>query len=117
MQTKRRPTGWPMSWRRTPWPPAAQIDTSARPGGAQPAGARPAAARPAGAGPLGRAPGVAAGPEDDEGPRQIRRGPGGAARPAPPPKTTHKPGPQKQRGRLTVVTALTADDVRERSIA
>ena len=94
-----------------------QIGTSARPGGAQPAGARPAAARPAGAGPLGRAPGVAAGPEDDEGPRQIRRGPGGAARPAPPPKTTHKPGPQKQRGRLTVVTALTADDVRERSIA
>jgi len=94
-----------------------QIVTSSRPGGAQPAGARPAGARPAGGGPLGRAPGVAAGPDEDEGPRQIRRGPGGAARPAPPPKTTHKPGPQKQRGRLTVVTALTADDVRERSIA
>ncbi|BAM86079.1 translation initiation factor IF-2 [Bradyrhizobium oligotrophicum S58] len=89
-----------------------QIGTSSRPAGAQPAGARPA-----GGGPLGRAPGVAAGPDEDEGPRQIRRGPGGAARPAPPPKTTHKPGPQKQRGRLTVVTALTADDVRERSIA
>ena len=34
-----------------------------------------------------------------------------------PPKTTHKPGPQKERGRLTLVTALNADDVRERSIA
>ena len=34
-----------------------------------------------------------------------------------PPKTTAKPAPQKQRGRLTLVTALNADDVRERSIA
>ncbi|MCJ9704205.1 translation initiation factor IF-2, partial [Bradyrhizobium sp. SHOUNA76] len=33
------------------------------------------------------------------------------------PKPTHKPGPQKERGRLTVVTALNADEVRERSIA
>src|SRR6184192_883456 len=33
------------------------------------------------------------------------------------PKTTHKPAPQKQRGRLTLLTALNADDVRERSIA
>lgn len=72
--------------------------------------------RPAG-GPLGRAPAVAAGPDEDDGPRQIRRGPGGAARPAAAPKTTHKPGPQKERGRLTVVTALNADEVRERSIA
>ena len=60
---------------------------------------------------------VAAGPDEDEGPRQIRRGPGGAARPVVAPKPTHKPGPQKERGRLTVVTALNADDVRERSIA
>jgi len=67
--------------------------------------------------PTARAPGIAADISDeDEGPRQIRRGPGGAARPVLPPKTTHKPGPQKQRGRLTVVTALN-DDVRERSIA
>ncbi len=74
--------------------------------------ARAAAAPPA------RAPGVAADASDeDEGPRQIRRGPGGVARPATPPKTTAKPAPQKQRGRLTLVTALTADDVRERSIA
>jgi len=73
----------------------------------------PAARTPA----VVRAPGVAAEPDEDEGPRLVRRGPGGAVRPAPPPKTTHKPGPQKQRGRLTVVTALNADEVRERSIA
>ncbi|WP_407157243.1 translation initiation factor IF-2 [Bradyrhizobium sp. STM 3557] len=106
-----RPIGAPGS--RPP-----QIGPSSRPGGAQPAGARTAAAaaaKPAG-GPLGRTP-VAAEADDDEGPRQIRRGPGGAARPVMAPKTTHKPAPQKQRGRLTVVTALNADDVRERSIA
>src|SRR3954471_11187855 len=68
--------------------------------------------------PAARAPGVAAdGSDEDEGPRQVRRGPGGVARPAAPPKTTAKPSPQKQRGRLTLVTALNADDVRERSIA
>jgi translation initiation factor IF-2 len=83
---------------------------------ARPAAARPAAARPAT--PPARAPGVAADASDeDEGPRQIRRGPGGAMRPVAAPKTTHKPGPQKERGRLTLVTALNADDVRERSIA
>ena len=92
-------------------------------GTATPAATRPAAARPAtGARPAvvppARAPGVAADASDeDEGPRQIRRGPGGAMRPAVPPKTTHKPAPQKERGRLTLVTALNADDVRERSIA
>ncbi len=65
-----------------------------------------------------RAPGIAADISDeDEGPRQVRRGPGGAVRPAAAPKTTAKPAPQKQRGRLTLVTALNADDVRERSIA
>ena len=68
--------------------------------------------------PVARAPGVAADiTDEDEGPRQIRRGPGGAARPVTPPKTTAKPAPAKQRGRLTLVTALNADDVRERSIA
>src|SRR6266480_2677767 len=65
-----------------------------------------AAARPAVV-TVGRAPGIAAEVEEDEGPRQVRRGPGGALRPAAAPKTTHKPAPQKQRGRLTVVTALT----------
>src|SRR5664279_3053632 len=65
-----------------------------------------------------RAAGIAADiTDEDEGPRQIRRGPGGAVRPVVPPKTTAKPAPQKQRGRLTLVTALNADDVRERSIA
>src|SRR3954454_18077394 len=76
------------------------------------------AATPARTLPPGRAPGIAADiSDDDEGPRQIRRGPGGVARPAAAPKTTAKPAPQKQRGRLTLVTALNADDVRERSIA
>ena len=74
------------------------------------------AARPAV--PVARAPGIAADiTDEDEGPRQIRRGPGGVARPAAAPKTTAKPAPAKQRGRLTLVTALNADDVRERSIA
>ncbi len=68
--------------------------------------------------PTARAPGVAADiTDEDEGPRQIRRGPGGVVRAAAPPKTTAKPAPAKQRGRLTLVTALNADDVRERSIA
>src|SRR3954451_10551081 len=82
--------------------------TTARPG-------TTTAQRPGG--PAARAPGVAAGPDEDDGPRQIRRGPGGAMRPVAAPKTTQKPGPQKERGRLTLVTALNADDVRERSIA
>ncbi|MCK1641839.1 translation initiation factor IF-2 [Bradyrhizobium sp. 157] len=92
-------------------PAATPAPAAARPAAARPAGARPAVVPPA------RAPGVAAdGSDEDEGPRQVRRGPGGAIRPVAAPKTTHKPGPQKERGRLTVVTALN-DDVRERSIA
>jgi translation initiation factor IF-2 len=80
--------------------------------------ARPATTPARPAVPPTRAPGVAAdGSDEDEGPRQVRRGPGGAARPVAAPKTTAKPSPQKQRGRLTLVTALNADDVRERSIA
>src|SRR6516164_1613078 len=67
--------------------------------------------------PVARSPGIAADISDeDEGPRQVRRGAGGAARSATAPKAA-KPAPQKQRGRLTLVTALNADDVRERSIA
>jgi translation initiation factor IF-2 len=93
---------------------AAATPAAARPGAARPAAARPATA----AVPPARAPGVASdGSDDDEGPRQVRRGPGGAVRPVTPPKATHKPGPQKERGRLTLVTALNADEVRERSIA
>ncbi|WP_407186323.1 translation initiation factor IF-2 [Bradyrhizobium centrosematis] len=102
-----------------PGAPAARpgaAPTTARPGTTT---ARPGTTttRPPGGGPLGRTPAMAAGPDEDDGPRQVRRGPGGAARPAAAPKTTHKPGPQKERGRLTVVTALNADEVRERSIA
>ena len=94
---------------------AAAAAPAARPGAPRPAGARPATTATT---PPARAPGVAAEASDeDEGPRQIRRGPGGAMRPAVPPKTTQKPGPQKERGRLTLVTALNADEVRERSIA
>jgi translation initiation factor IF-2 len=88
--------------------------TTARPGTTT---ARPGTTTQRPGGPVGRAPAVAAGPDEDEGPRQIRRGPGGAARPVVAPKPTQKPGPQKERGRLTVVTAFNADDVRERSIA
>src|SRR5580692_8929186 len=52
--------------------------------------------------------------DEDEAPRP-RRG-GAAVRPAPAPKPTRSGG-EKRRGRLTVVTALTADEVRERSVA
>ncbi|WP_315836366.1 translation initiation factor IF-2 [Bradyrhizobium prioriisuperbiae] len=98
-----------------------QAATSAAPAAARPAaGARPATgttpARPA-ITTAARPAGVPAEPDEDDGPRQIRRGPGGAARPVIAPKPTAKPAPAKQRGRLTLVTALTADDVRERSVA
>ncbi len=53
--------------------------------------------------------------EEDEAPRTARRG-GVAARPAPAPKAP-RVGVEKRRGRLTVVTALTADEIRERSVA
>jgi translation initiation factor IF-2 len=95
----------------------AELEAKKRFGEAEAKAATPARA-PANALPTARAPGVAADiTDEDEGPRQVRRGPGGAVRPAAPPKTTAKPAPQKQRGRLTLVTALNADDVRERSIA
>lgn len=67
--------------------------------------------------PPARAPGVAADASDEDEAPRVRRGPGGAIRAVTPPKTTQKPGPAKQRGRLTLTTALNADDVRERSIA
>ena len=100
-----------------PAAPARTQATASRPAGA--ASARPGSttARPAGTTP--RPPGArpaAAEADDEEAPRQVRRGPG-PARPVIPPKSTQKPTQQKQRGRLTVVTALDADDVRERSIA
>jgi translation initiation factor IF-2 len=92
--------------------------TEAKPAAAATAAAAPTARTTARTPvPVARTPGVAVEVEEDEGPRQIRRGPGGVARPVTPPKTTAKPAPQKQRGRLTVVTALDADEVRERSLA
>ncbi len=54
-------------------------------------------------------------PDEEEAPRPVRRG-AGPARPAPAPKPTRST-PQKSRGRLTVVTALDAGEVRERSVA
>jgi translation initiation factor IF-2 len=54
---------------------------------------------------------------DDDDRRPARRGAGGAAaRPAAAPKAP-RGGAPKQRGRLTLVTALSADEVRERSVA
>jgi translation initiation factor IF-2 len=50
----------------------------------------------------------------------VRRGPGGAARPAAPPQRptrAAKTATERPRGRLTLVTAMTADEVRERSTA
>ncbi len=56
--------------------------------------------------------------EEDDAPRTTRPGARGAARPATPARpTTPRPGAEKQRGRLTLVTALRADEVRERSVA
>jgi len=71
-------------------------------------------AKPLTSGPLaGRA--AAAEAEEDEAPRP-RRGGAGPARPAPAPKPTRSVG-EKRRGRLTLVTALSADEERERSVA
>jgi len=54
---------------------------------------------------------------DDDDRKPARRGAGGAAvRPAAAPKAP-RAGAPKQRGRLTLVTALSADEVRERSVA
>jgi len=52
---------------------------------------------------------------DDDERRPARRG-AGPARPAPAPKPA-RGAPNKQRGRLTLVTALNADEERERSVA
>src|SRR5215475_2197192 len=66
--------------------------------------------------PLTPRPAVALEAEEEEAPRTTRRGAGGAARPAPAPKPA-RPGAEKRRGRLTLVTALSADEERERSVA
>jgi translation initiation factor IF-2 len=53
--------------------------------------------------------------DDDEAPRSRR--PGASARPAAAPKTPRSTGGEKRRTRLTVVTAFSADEVREHSKA
>jgi translation initiation factor IF-2 len=53
-------------------------------------------------------------PDEEEAPRPTRRG--APARPAVVPKPT-RTGAEKRRGRLTLVTALSADEERERSVA
>jgi translation initiation factor IF-2 len=53
--------------------------------------------------------------EEEEAPRSRR--PGGAARPAAPTKAPRPAGGEKRRPRLTLVTALQADEVREHSKA
>jgi len=53
--------------------------------------------------------------EEEEAPRTARRG--GAGRPAAPPRPAPRVGAERQRGRLTVINALSADEVRERSVA
>jgi translation initiation factor IF-2 len=63
--------------------------------------------------PVSRA--VAVEVDEDEAPRP-RRSAGGIARPVPPPKPTRSTT-EKRRGRLTLVTALSADEERERSVA
>src|SRR6516165_4477804 len=52
--------------------------------------------------------------DDEEAPRSRR---GGSSRPAATPRPAPRGSEQKQRGRLTVINALNADDVRERSVA
>jgi len=78
---------------------------TARPAGTSPA-ARPLTARPAGS---------AEAEEEERRGAAVRRGPG--ARPAAPVKTPRAPGGEKQRGRLTVVTALSGEEERQRSVA
>src|SRR6185295_12567015 len=51
--------------------------------------------------------------DEEEAPRNRR----GAGRPAAAPRAAPRVGAEKQRGRLTLVTALRADEVRERSVA
>ena len=55
--------------------------------------------------------------EEEEAPRAAPRRGGAPARPAPGTEADTRVGAEKRRGRLTVVTALSADEVRERSVA
>jgi translation initiation factor IF-2 len=55
--------------------------------------------------------------DEDEPPRASRRPGAGAGRPAAARPAAARGAPTKERGRLTLVTALRADEVRERSVA
>jgi translation initiation factor IF-2 len=56
--------------------------------------------------------------DEEEAPRVVRRPGGGAPpRPVPPPAKPTRGGAERRRGRLTLTTALTADEERERSVA
>src|SRR6185312_3538307 len=52
--------------------------------------------------------------DEEEAPARRRGAPG---RPATPPRPAPRVGAEKQRGRLTVINALSADEIRERSVA
>ncbi|WP_213339463.1 translation initiation factor IF-2 [Ancylobacter lacus] len=88
------------------------------------AGARTAPSAPAPQAPGSVAPRVAtprspsAMDSEDDDRRPARRGPGGApARPAAPAKPTRPAGGDKSRGRLTLVTAQSGEEERQRSVA
>jgi len=80
------------------------------------AAATPAAATP-GAPRLGAGARPAIVADDDDAPRTRRPGAPGPARPAVVAPKPTRGAPPKQRGRLTLVNAMSADDVRERSVA
>ncbi|MEP9367835.1 translation initiation factor IF-2 [Xanthobacter sp. VNH20] len=89
-----------------------QSGAAARSGTAAPATttARPITARPAGT------TATETSEEDERKGAAVRRGPA-APRPAPPAKLPKGPGAEKSRGRLTLVTALSGDEERQRSLA
>ena len=96
--------------------PVAEPEKAAEPEAAAAPAAAPTAARPAAPATAATRPArPAAEEEDEEAPRRgpVARPPAGAARrmtAPPPPKPTRTKGDDKQRGKLTVVTAQTSDD-------
>ncbi|CAA0111064.1 Translation initiation factor IF-2 [Starkeya nomas] len=101
-----------------PAPAAAPSASAPAPRAAQPS--NPAAApRPEVGAPRVATPRTQTMDGEDDDRRPVRRGPGGApARPVTPPKPTRTPaGAEKSRGRLTVVTAQSSEDERQRSVA
>ncbi|GLK83228.1 translation initiation factor IF-2 [Ancylobacter defluvii] len=100
-------------------PQSAPAAAPSAPRAASPAAATPSAPAAAPGAPRVATPRNAAMESEDEERRPVRRGPGGApARPAPPPqKPTRPAGGEKSRGRLTLVTAQSGDEERQRSVA